>query len=72
MTPADKLASATVRMVLANGQGEGSGFHFIKPGIIVSVRRHRALSRNQLTDDVCISLYVERQKQKTREKKNKS
>jgi S1-C subfamily serine protease len=29
MTPADK-------MVLANGQGEGSGFHFIKPGIIVS------------------------------------
>ena len=33
---ADKLASATVRLVLANGQGEGSGFHFLKPQIIVS------------------------------------
>jgi len=36
MTQADKLANATVRMVLANGRGEGSGFHFIKPEIIVS------------------------------------
>jgi hypothetical protein len=35
MTQADKLAKATVRMVSARG-GKGSGFHFIKPEIIVS------------------------------------
>jgi hypothetical protein len=36
MTQADNLAKATVRIVSANGEGKGSGFHFIKPEIIVS------------------------------------
>jgi hypothetical protein len=36
MTQADNLAKATVRMVSAGGEGKGSGFHFIKPEIIVS------------------------------------
>jgi hypothetical protein len=36
MSTADELAKATVRIVLSNGSGAGSGFHFIKPDIIVS------------------------------------
>jgi hypothetical protein len=36
MTTADKLAKATVRIVSKDGVGQGSGFHFIKPEIIVS------------------------------------
>lgn len=36
MTQADDLARATVRIVSQRGEGKGSGFHFIKPQIIVS------------------------------------
>jgi hypothetical protein len=36
VTNADKLAKATVRIVDGNGVGLGSGFHFIRPDIIVS------------------------------------
>jgi hypothetical protein len=36
MTQADNLAKATVRIVSAGGEGKGSGFHFIKPEIVVS------------------------------------
>jgi V8-like Glu-specific endopeptidase len=36
MTQSDNLAKATVRIVSASGEGKGSGFHFIKPEIIVS------------------------------------
>ncbi len=36
MSPSDELAQATVRIALENGVGMGSGFHFIKPDIIVS------------------------------------
>ena len=36
MGNADELAKATVRIVHENGDGLGSGFHFIRPDIIVS------------------------------------
>jgi hypothetical protein len=36
MSTSDELAQATVRIALENSSGLGSGFHFIKPNIIVS------------------------------------
>ena len=36
MSKSDELAQATVRIALENGSGLGSGFHFIKPNIIVT------------------------------------
>src|SRR5262249_35852889 len=36
MSKSDELAKATVRIVREDGAGLGSGFHFIRPDIIVS------------------------------------
>lgn len=36
MAAVDSLANSTVRIVIANGVGVGTGFHFLKPEIIVS------------------------------------
>jgi hypothetical protein len=36
MAAVDSLANSTVRIAIANGTGAGTGFHFLKPEIIVS------------------------------------
>jgi hypothetical protein len=36
MAAIDSLANSTVRIVITNGAGVGTGFHFLKPEIIVS------------------------------------